>query len=209
MVSSRRLWLWASFVARQYSHRRTAHNPYDCQIVSQLCASHGSRFPLAFVVRTGNQELAKRLGESPNRPVWSGAAVQAPKEGRSLQATTRCIKGMSSNGANRPTQRPRVGNVWPRYWLSNRRAKTRHITSQSWDAAGAPRRWASFCCGPSIRQGLTMDLLRSQSISGLCDRHGPAILLALDGLVRTHFFAGRFGAPPNGPVWTPVPFRCR
>ena len=53
-------------------------------------------------------------------------------------------KGMSSNGANGPTQRPRVGNVGPCYWLSNRWAKTRHITSQSWAAVGAPRRWASF-----------------------------------------------------------------
>jgi len=51
---------------------------------------------------------------------------------------------MSSNGANGPTQRPRVGNVWPCYWLSNRWAKTRHITSQSWAAVGALRRWASF-----------------------------------------------------------------
>jgi len=68
----------------------------DCQIVSQLSASHGSRFPLAFVVRTGNQGLGKRLGASPNRPVWSGAAVQAQKEGRSREATTRCIKGLEN-----------------------------------------------------------------------------------------------------------------
>jgi len=61
-----------------------------------MSASHGSRFPLAYVVRTGNQGLAKRLGASPNRPVWSGAAVQAPKEGRSREATTRCIKGLEN-----------------------------------------------------------------------------------------------------------------
>jgi len=53
-------------------------------------------------------------------------------------------EGMSSNGADRSTQQPRVGNVWPCYWLSNRRAKTRYITSHSWAAAGAPRRCASF-----------------------------------------------------------------
>jgi len=61
-----------------------------------MSASHGSRFPLAYVVRTGNQVLAKRLGASPNRPVWSGAAVQAPKERRSREATTRCIKGLEN-----------------------------------------------------------------------------------------------------------------
>jgi len=33
---------------------------------------------------------------SPNRPVWSGAAVQAPKEGRSRETTTRCIKGLEN-----------------------------------------------------------------------------------------------------------------
>jgi len=81
-------------VARQYSRRRTAHNLHDCHIVSQLSASHVSRFPLAFVVRTGNQGLAKRLGASPNRPVRSGAAVQAPEEGRSREATSRCIDGL-------------------------------------------------------------------------------------------------------------------
>jgi len=40
--------------------------------------------------------LAKRLGVSPNRPVWRGAAVQAPKEGRSREATTRCINGLEN-----------------------------------------------------------------------------------------------------------------
>jgi len=83
-------------VARQYSHRRTAHKLHDCQIVAQLSASHGSRFLLAFVVRTGNQGLAKRLGASPNRPVWIGAAVQAPKERRSRETTARCIKGLEN-----------------------------------------------------------------------------------------------------------------
>jgi len=83
-------------VARQYSHRRTTENLHDCQIVSQMSASHGSRYPLAYVVRTGNQGLAKRLWASPNRPVWSGATDQAPKEGRSREATTRCIKGLEN-----------------------------------------------------------------------------------------------------------------
>jgi len=92
----RRLWHWASFVARQYSHKCTTENLHDCQIVSQLSAIQGSHFPLAFVVRTGNQGLAKRLGASPNRPVWRGAAVQAPKEGQSREATTRCINGLEN-----------------------------------------------------------------------------------------------------------------
>jgi len=91
-------------VARQYSHRRSTENLHDCQIVSQLSASHGSRFPLAFVVRTGNQGLAKRLAASPNRPVRSGAAVQAPKEGRSREATTRWIKRFEN---------VRSANYWP------------------------------------------------------------------------------------------------
>jgi len=86
--SPRRLWRWASFVARQYSYGVTTENLHDCQNISQLTASHGARFPLAFVVQTGNQGLAKRLGASPNRPVRSGAAVQAPKEGRSREAST-------------------------------------------------------------------------------------------------------------------------
>jgi len=39
--------------------------------------------------------------------------------------------------------------------------------------------------------------------------HGSCILLALDRHVRNHVLAERFGAPPNGPVWTSVPFHCR
>jgi len=86
----------ACFVPRQYSHKRTTENLQDCEILSKLSASRGSRFPLAFVVETGNQGLAKRLGWPPYRPVWSGAAVQAPKEGRSREATTRGIKELEN-----------------------------------------------------------------------------------------------------------------
>jgi len=39
--------------------------------------------------------------------------------------------------------------------------------------------------------------------------HEAGILLGLDGHVWSHVLAERFGAPPNGPVWTSVPFRCR
>ena len=41
-------------------------------------------------------------------------------------------KSISTNGVNRPTQRPRVHNVWCCHWLSKRRAKTKQITSQTW-----------------------------------------------------------------------------
>ena len=44
-------------------------------------------------------------------------------------------EGVSSNGTNRPTQRPRVRNVWPCYWLSNRKAKSRRVISQIWARA--------------------------------------------------------------------------
>ena len=98
-------------VARQYSHRRTAHNLHDCHIVTQLSASHGSRFLLAFVVRTGNQGLAKRLGAFPNRPVWSGAAVQAPEEGRSRETTARCTKVLEN------VNRSIYGSAQPRHTL--------------------------------------------------------------------------------------------
>jgi len=38
-------------------------------------------------------------------------------------------------------------------------------------------------------------------------RHGSRILSALDLHVWNHVLAERFGAPPNGPVRTSVPFR--
>jgi len=47
------------------------------------------------------------------------------------------------------------------------------------------------------------------SHSTVSPRHGSRILLALDRHVRSHVLAERFGAPPNGSVWTSVPFRCR
>jgi len=48
------------------------------EILPILSARHGSRIPLAYVFRTGNQGLAKRLGAALNKPVWSRAAVEAP-----------------------------------------------------------------------------------------------------------------------------------
>jgi len=52
---------------------------------------------------------------------------------------------ISTNGANRPAQRPRVHNVWCCRWLSKRRAKTKQITSQAWArlevSGGRPLLW--------------------------------------------------------------------
>jgi len=39
-------------------------------------------------------------------------------------------QSISTNGANRPTQRPRVHNVWRCHWLSKGRAKTKQVTSR-------------------------------------------------------------------------------
>ena len=54
-------------------------------------------------------------------------------------------KSISTNGANRPTQRPRVRNVWRCHWLSKGRAKTKQITSQTWArldvSGGGPLLW--------------------------------------------------------------------
>jgi len=67
------------------------------------------------VVQLWNQGLAKRLGASPNRPVWSGAVVQAPKEGRSREATTRSIKGLEIvNGSIYGPSQPRHTLVFER-----------------------------------------------------------------------------------------------
>jgi len=54
-------------------------------------------------------------------------------------------ESISTNGANRPTQRPRVRNVWRCHWLSKRRANTKKITSQTWArldvSGGGPLSW--------------------------------------------------------------------
>jgi len=61
------------------------------QIVTRLSERHGSCISLVIVVRTGNQGLSKRLGASPNRPVWTGVAVEAPKLRRSRVPSWRWI----------------------------------------------------------------------------------------------------------------------
>jgi len=54
-------------------------------------------------------------------------------------------ESISTNGANRPTQRQRVSNVWRCHWLSIGRAKTKQITSQTWArldvSGGGPFLW--------------------------------------------------------------------
>jgi len=56
-------------------------------------------------------------------------------------------QSISTIGANRPTQRPRVHNVWCCHWLPKRRAKTKQITSQNWArldvSGGGPLLWHS------------------------------------------------------------------
>jgi len=69
-------------------------NLHGWQIVTRLSERHGSRISLVIVVRTRNQGLAKRLRVSPNQPVWRRAAVQAPKQGRSREESTRCVRGL-------------------------------------------------------------------------------------------------------------------
>jgi len=69
-------------------------------------------------------------------------------------------QSISTNGANRPTQRPRVRNVYCWHWLSKRKAKTKKVTSQCLARLGALCGWASFVAGQlskSGRQRISMD----------------------------------------------------
>jgi len=119
------------------------------------------------------------------------------------------VLGRIQQWSQPPAQPPRVGNVWPFYWLSKRQAKTRRVISQFWDRARLSPGISDI--GDSVVAGLSSapkNLLKvSHSMVSAC--HGSRILLALDRHVRNHVLAERFGAPPNGPVWTSVPFRCR
>ena len=63
-------------------------------------------------------------------------------------------------GANRPTQRPHVRNVYCWHWLSKRKAKTKKIASQCFARPGALCGWTSFVAGQlskSARQRISMD----------------------------------------------------
>jgi len=67
----------------------------------------------------------------------------------SLWSAISHCKSNSTNGANRPTQRPRGHNVWRCHWLSKPRAKTKQITSQTWaplDVSGG----RPFCGTPVL-----------------------------------------------------------
>jgi len=65
------------------------------QIVTRLSERHRSSISLVIVVRTRNQGLAKRLGASPNRPVWAGVSVEAPKLRRSRVPSSRWIRQLN------------------------------------------------------------------------------------------------------------------
>jgi len=62
-----------------------------------------------------------------------------------VQIPMSALNCISTNGANRPAQRPRVRNLWRRHWISNRRASTKQITSQTWArldvSGGGPLLW--------------------------------------------------------------------
>jgi len=68
---------------------------------------------------------------SPPAPTWTAASSEGGSR-RAQIVPPHHPDGVSSNGANRPTQRPRAGNLWPCCWISNRQAKNRHVMSQVW-----------------------------------------------------------------------------
>ena len=134
--------------------------------------------------------MAKRLGASPNRPVWSGAAVQASKEGRSREATTRCSKGFQARACNtlafgavarsaEHRHRARRPAPWPR-------ARTgAHTATMPWRsgraaAKGVPlpppqRRWPASVArrpreGPSLRRAAHL-----RTASGAAGVHGKTL----------------------------------
>jgi len=85
----------------------------------------------------GGYRATEPLGRWPGSP--RATHETTPLEGREAG------KSISTNGANRPTHRPRVRNVWRCHWLSKRRAKTKQITSQTWArldvSGGGPLLW--------------------------------------------------------------------
>jgi len=89
--------------------RSTGTEPKHFQDVTRLSERHGSRISFVIVVRTRNPGLAKRLRASPNRPVWSRASVEASKQGRSSEASTRCDGGL------RNVNRSIYGSSHPRH----------------------------------------------------------------------------------------------
>jgi len=71
-----------------------------------------------------------------NRIRWKDQRIlkTANQTRREGHAASKYNKSISINGTNRPTQRPRVRNVWRCHWLSKGRAKTKQVTSrpQAW-----------------------------------------------------------------------------
>jgi len=72
----------------------------------------------------------------------------------------RLYQSFSTNGANRPTQRLRVRNVYCWHWLSKRKARTEKVTSECFARLIALYGCASFVAGQlskSARQRIFMD----------------------------------------------------
>jgi len=96
----------------------------------------------------GNGERSNAL---PRHKVHGLALMFSKKPDATTQAFRAAAKAapanesISTNGANRPTQRPRVRNVWRCHWLSKGRARTKQITSQTWArldvSGGGPLLW--------------------------------------------------------------------
>jgi len=62
------------------------------------------------------------------------------------------------------------------------------------------------CCGrPVVR---AEESVEGVSLHGVCMGR-VTHTIGVGSPLRNHVLAERFGAPPNGPVWTSVPFRCR
>jgi len=120
--------------------------------------------------------------------------------GGGLYCWTR-LKSISTNGANRPTQRPRVRNVYRLHWLSKQTAKTKRVTSQCFAGLGA------FCGGsllwrPAIQKCPTENLQGWQLVTRLSERHGPRISLVIVVRTRNQGLAKPLRASPNRNVWS-------
>jgi len=81
------------------------------------------------------------------KPFSHDQRVTRASRASSAGALTRgnAAQSISTNGANSPTQLPRVRNVWCCHWLSEGKAKTMQITSQTWArldiSGGGPLLW--------------------------------------------------------------------
>jgi len=105
----------------------------------------------------------RQTNRTPNRTASSATGKQTPicwsvRSGNRARAGRH--SSISTNGANRPTQRTRVRNVYRWHWLSKRKAITKKVTSQYLAGLGALCGWASFVAGQlskSARQRISVD----------------------------------------------------